>query len=73
LNALWVDFLLVKADTRFVGVHCRQPAQQRPTCRSEVRTPDSAADRQHVRRSHMAAVVAAAAVAAVAGGAGACP
>jgi len=70
MNALWVDFLLVKGDTRIVGVHRRQAAQQWPTCRSEVRTPDSAADLQHVRRSHMAAVVA---VAAAAGGAGACP
>jgi len=68
MNALWVDFLLVKGDTRIVGVHRRQAAQQWPTCRSEVRTPDSAADRQHVRRSHMAAVVV---VAAAAGGA--CP
>jgi len=59
MNALWVDFLLVKRDTHISRVHRRQPAQQWSTCTAEVRSPDSADDRQHVRRLHTAAVAAA--------------
>jgi len=57
MNALWVDFLLVKGDTRMAEVHRRPPAQQRPTRGSEVRCPD---------REHVAAVVVVVAAAAAA-------
>ena len=41
------------------GVHRRPPAEQWLSCRSEVRSPDSAADREHV--ASVVVVVAAAA------------
>jgi len=68
MNALWVGFLLVKGDTCMAGVHRRPPAEQ--WLSSEVRSPDSAADREHVAAAAVVVVVVAA-VAADDDGAGA--